>query len=186
MRLAHVNAVGRGATDRLLAAAVARLHAEGLRIAGAVRAIAPGAEAGHCDSALRLLPEGPIVDITQNLGSGSAACRMDTEALELSVAGATERLKTQGADLVVVNKFGISEAEGRGFRTLIAEALGRDVPVLIGVSDVHRDAFDRFAGGMAVALPAEEDAVLAWCLDAIAQSDRDRGGRSLAGSHDDS
>src|SRR6056297_2946659 len=60
MRLAHVNAVRRGATDRILAAAVERLHAEGLRIAGAVRAITPGAEAGHCDSALRLLPEGPV------------------------------------------------------------------------------------------------------------------------------
>ncbi|MEQ8903471.1 MAG: DUF2478 domain-containing protein [Roseovarius sp.] len=183
MRLARVTAEGRGAKDRLLATVVERLHAEGLRIAGAVRAVAPGAEAGHCDSALRLLPEGPVVDITQNLGTGSAACRMDSGALELAVAGATERLKTQGADLVVVNKFGISEAEGRGFRTLIAEALGRHLPVLIGVSDVHREAFDRFAGGMAVALPADEDAVLAWCLDAIPTSDRDMGGCSVSGPH---
>lgn len=167
MQLASVNAKGRGATDRLLTAVVRRLTDNEIRLTGALRAV--GAGAGHCDSALRLLPDGPVIDITQNLGTGSAACRMDAGALELAVAGATERLATQGVDFVVLNKFGISEAEGRGFRTLIAEALGRDVPVLIGVSDVHRAAFDRFAGGMAIELLPEEEAVLAWCRQAITQ-----------------
>ena len=167
MRLACVSAEGRGATDHLLAAIVERMGSEGFRLAGALRAVGPGAGAGHCDSALRLLPDGPVIDITQNLGTGSAACRMDAGALETAAAVATEQLIMQGADLVVLNKFGLSEAEGRGFRTMIAEALGRDLPVLLGVSDVHREAFDRFAGGMAVALPADEDAVLAWCLGAI-------------------
>lgn len=166
MKLASVSAQERGASDRLLAGVVDKLHAEGLRVAGVLRAVDPGSGPGHCSTALRLLPDGPVIDISQNLGTGSAACRMDSGAFELAVADATERLKTLGADLVVLNKFGISEAEGRGFRTLIAEALGRDLPVLIGVPDMHRAAFDRFASGMAVALPAEEDAVFAWCLGA--------------------
>lgn len=178
MQLASVSAEGRGATDRLLAGVVDRLRAEGMRVAGALRAVGPGARTGHCNSALRLLPDGPVIDITQNLGSGSAACRMDAGALELAVADATERLTTQGTDLVVLNKFGLSEAEGRGFRTLIAEALGHDLPVLIGVSDVHRAAFDQFAGGMAVALPADEDAVFAWCLGA-----KPKAGRKLVAQH---
>ncbi|MFB9149901.1 DUF2478 domain-containing protein [Roseovarius ramblicola] len=170
MRLARVSAAGRGATDRLLAAVVARLGREGVQLAGALRAVGSEAGATRCNSALRLLPDGPVIDITQNLGAGSTACRMDAGALETAVAGATERLAMPGADLVVLNKFGVSEAEGRGFRTLVAEALGRGLPVLIGVPDVHRAAFDRFAGGMAVALPADEDAVFAWCREAMRQA----------------
>jgi hypothetical protein len=168
VHLASVTAVARGATDRVLAGVAERLRAEGLRVAGALRAAAPGDGPGHCNSALRLLPDGPVAAITQDLGAGSAACRMDAGALEAAVAEATRRLAAQGADLVVLNKFGISEAEGRGFRTLIAEALGRGVPVLIGVPETHRAAFERFAGGVAVALPAQEEAVLAWCRAAIA------------------
>ena len=81
MRLACVSAEGRGATDHLLAAIVERMGSEGFRLAGALRAVGPGAGAGHCDSALRLLPDGPVIDITQNLGTGSAACRMDAGCL---------------------------------------------------------------------------------------------------------
>lgn len=166
MQLASVGAKGRGATDRLLTNIVERLSADGLRMVGAIRATRPGPESGHCNSALLLLPDGPIVDITQDLGTGSQACRMDSGALEMAVAGATKRLATEHVDLVVLNKFGLSEAEGRGFRTLIAEALERDLPVLIGVSDVQKAAFDRFADGMAVELPPDEDAVFAWCKKA--------------------
>jgi len=167
MVLATVTARERGATDRLLEDVVARLGGDGVRVLGALR---PNARQGgdadgytHCESNLRLLPHGPVVRITQDLGAGSAACRMDAGALEEVVGIATARLDAEGADLVVLNKFGIREAEGHGFRTLIAEALARRVPVLIGLSDTHRAAFEHFADGMATALPPERDAVLAWC-----------------------
>lgn len=166
MQLASVGAKGRGVTDRLLTNIVERLRADGLWMAGAIRATRPSAGSGYCDSALLLLPDGPVIDITQDLGTGSEACRMDAGALEMAVSEATKRLATENVNLVVLNKFGLSEAEGRGFRTLIAEALERDLPVLIGVSDVHKAAFESFTGGMAVQLPPDEDAVFAWCQQA--------------------
>jgi len=169
MQLAGVTGQGRGETDRLLAAVAEHLTQDGFRLAGALRPVSSGVGPGHCDSDLWLLPDGPLMRVTQDLGAGSTACRMDAGAFEETVGLATSRLRAGGADLVMLNKFGISEAEGRGFRTLIAEALGRDLPVLIGVSDVHRAAFDRFAGGMAIELLPEEDAVLAWCHQAITQ-----------------
>ncbi|MDA3888134.1 MAG: DUF2478 domain-containing protein [Allgaiera sp.] len=159
---------GRGMTDRLLVGVAARLIEDGVRVAGALRDIGPSGESGHCETALRLLPEGPVVRITQDLGAGSAACRMDAGALETAVALATTDLAANGADLVVLNKFGISEAEGRGFRALIGEAVANGVPVLVGLSDAHRAAFGRFADGMAIDLPPSEDAVLAWCRAVIA------------------
>jgi len=88
---------------------------------------------------------------------------MDAGAFEDAVGLATTRLKAGGADLVILNKFGLSEAEGRGFRALIADALGIGLPVLIGLSPTHRIAFERFSGGLATSLPSHEDAILAWC-----------------------
>ena len=46
-------------------------------------------------------------------------------------------------------------------KKLIAEALGKDVPVLTGVSETHRAAFEAFTEGMAAILAPEEDAILA-------------------------
>lgn len=157
---------GRGATDRLLSDVVARLTADGLRILGALRAAGPGTAAGHCDSDLWLLPDGPVARITQDLGPGARACRMDAGALEEAVGLATARLAREGADLVVLSKFGLSEAEGRGFRSMIAEAVARGIPVLIGVSGTHRAAFERFAAGMAEELPPDAARVLGWCRKA--------------------
>jgi len=160
MGLAHVTAPGRGATDRLLGDVAGRLAAEGLRVLGALRP-ADGAT-GFCDSDLWLLPDGPRRRITQRLGAGSTACRMDAGALEDAVGQVAARLAATGADILILNKFGLREAEGHGFRALIGAALGQRVPVLIGVSDTHRAAFDLFAGGMATALPPDAAAVAGW------------------------
>ena len=62
-----------------------------------------------------------------------------------------------GADLLIGNRYGKHEAEGRGFRNVIAEALARDVPVLVGLNGQGREAFDAFAGGLATHLPPERD-----------------------------
>lgn len=170
-RLASVSTVGRGATDQLLCAVVEQLQAEGIQVGGALRPQESLGEPSHCNSDLLLLPDGPVARITQDLGAGSTACRMDAGALEEAAATATARLVSGGIDLVVLNKFGISEAEGRGFRGLIVEALSRKLPVLIGVSDAHRVAFESFAGGMATVLTDSETAVMAWCRTAVAHSD---------------
>lgn len=170
MLLASVTAMGGGATDRLLAVVVARLQGKGLRVAGVLRAPREGAETGHCDSDLQLLPDGPVVRITQNLGSGSKSCRMDAGALEDAVGIAMARFSVEGADLVVLNKFGLSEAQGRGFRALLADALLLGIPVLLSVSEKHREAFERFAEGISTDLPPDEDAVVAWCLAAASST----------------
>lgn len=161
--LASVTVGGRGATDRLLSGIVSRLRDEDVRVLGALRPVAPGRAEAQCDSDLLILPDGPVVRITQELGAGSHACRMDAGALEEAVGLATARLVEQGADLVVLNKFGLSEAEGRGFRSMIGVALARGVPVLTGVSETHRAAFETFADGLAETLPDDESAVLDWC-----------------------
>jgi hypothetical protein len=110
---------------------------------------------------IRVLPDGPTLRISQNLGPQARGCRLDTDALETAVALVAARLSA-GADLLILNKFGKHEAEGRGFRDVIATAVAMDVPVLVGLNALNRAAFERFAGGLAIEVPPDPAALRAW------------------------
>jgi len=165
MQLAYVSVSGRGATDRCLSAAVARLREAGIRIAGTVQVNPPRTGRDKCDMDLHVLPDGPVLRISQDLGIAARGCRLDTGSLEDAVAATLLRL--DGAALVVVNKFGKQESEGRGFVPVIADALDRGLPVLVGVNAMNLDGFQSFAGGLARPLPAETEAIVGWALDAV-------------------
>ncbi len=160
MSLAYVSLSGRGETDAFLAAMARRLEDCGFRVAGTVQTNTERDCTHHCDMDVRVLPDGPVIRINQDLGEGSTGCRLDPGALEQAVAEVASRLA--GADLLIVNKFGKHEAEGRGFRHLIAEALATGKPVLLGVNRLNQPAFERFADGLAERLPGSLDAALDW------------------------
>jgi nucleoside-triphosphatase THEP1 len=145
MRVACIMAEGAGQTDRLLHDFATRAAARGLRLCGAVQVNTDCGPGRRCDMDLRVLPDGPVIRISQSLGAGARGCRLDPEALEHAVAGAGARLAA-GADLVIVNKFGRHEAGGRGFRTLIAEALASRVPVVMGVNRLNAARLAGFLG----------------------------------------
>jgi len=63
---------------------------------------------------------------------------------------------------VVVNKFGKQEGAGRGFVPVIAAALERGLPVLVGVNRLNLPAFEAFAGGLAEGLPADPALIASW------------------------
>ena len=161
--LACVAADGRGAVDRLFRDVALRLMAEGWRLAGAVQENCDRDDDEQCDMDIRVLPAGGTYRISQQLGRGSTGCRLNPDALERAVAEATG-LWTSGArpELLIINKFGKMEGEGRGFRDLIARAAAEGVPVLIGVNGLNRDALAAFLGMPPPLLPAEVGAILAW------------------------
>lgn len=168
MQIAVVSAPERGCTDQMLARLAGELLACGVKVAGVVQTNVERAGREHCDMDLRILPSGPLIRISQNLGAASQGCRLDAGALAAAVV-AVERSLADGADLVIVNKFGKHEAEGRGFRHLIGAALAAGIPVLCGISARNRSAFDKFAEGMAVATPADMAQVTHWVRAALAE-----------------
>ena len=161
MQIAYVSASGSGAVDRLVLRLARRLAAMGLRTSGIVQINTERPDSAVCDMDVQVLPDGPVLRISQRLGPGARGCRLEPAALE-EAAGLVLAGLARGADVLIVNKFGKHEADGRGFRPVIAEALALDIPVLVGVSASNRDAFLAFAGEMAVALPPEDDALLGW------------------------
>lgn len=154
MRIAYTIAPGRGDTDLLLQQLATSLAKTGIKACGVVQINSMRHDFGPCDMDVKVLPDGPVLRISQSLGSESRGCRLDPAALEEAVALSAAELK-RGADVLIVNKFGKHEAEGRGFRTLIADALGREVPVLAGVNALNIEAFKEFVQGVAICLPSE-------------------------------
>ena len=166
MMLAFTMAPGRGDTDLILEGLAADLAARGLRCCGTVQINTECVDTGPCDMDVRVLPDGPVLRISQDLGPSARGCRLDPATLERAVGLVAARLAS-GADRLIINKFGKHEAEGRGFRDVIAQAVAMDVPVLVGLNAVNRKAFEAFAGGMAIQLPPERAALEHW-VDGVA------------------
>lgn len=149
MSIAYTMAPGRGDIDQLLFGVAQSLIRDGFRPAGIVQINTECADAGPCDMDVKVLPDGPVIRISQTLGRGARGCRLDPDALETAVAMVEAEL-ARDADCLIVNKFGKHEAEGRGLRPTIAEAVAREIPVLAGLNALNRDAFMEFSGGMAI------------------------------------
>lgn len=164
MNIAYTVAPGRGDTDQLLFALAQSLASQGLRACGTVQTNTDCGDSNLCDMDVQVLPDGPVLRISQNLGKDAKGCRLDPEALETAV-GLVGPTLDNGADVLIVNKFGKHEADGRGFRDLIADALSRDIPVIVGVNRLNEQPFQDFTGGCAVEIAPDQDALLAWLSD---------------------
>lgn len=164
MKLGYVSIQGRGETDRFLAEVAAALQEAGLRLAGTVQTNTERANRRKCDMDLIVLPDGPTIRISEDRGALARGCILDSDALEQTVVQVAQRL--DGADLLIVNKFGKREGEGRGLIPVIGEALGRGIPVLVGVNGLNLPDFLAFADGLAEGLPADVAKVADWCLAA--------------------
>lgn len=168
MHIGVVTAQGRGATDELLSALVARVESD-LRLVGVVQTNTDRPDCVGCDMDVRVLPGQRVLRISQSLGPEATGCRLDTAVLEDAV-GLVSAALAEGADLLILNKFGKHEAAGRGFRPVIAAAMEAGIPVLTGVNETNRAAFDAFTGGMAEPLDPTLEMVSAWVSGVVAKA----------------
>ncbi|MEO0864723.1 MAG: DUF2478 domain-containing protein [Pseudomonadota bacterium] len=168
MQIGYTVAPGRGDTDLLLAGLADALAARDVRTVGTVQINTECEGEGPCDMDVRVLPDGPVLRISQTLGAGARGCRLDPGALETAIGLCEARL--DGAGILIVNKFGKQEALGRGFRGLIGDALAQGIPVLVGLNRLNQDAFHDFTGNAAVEIAPNETALLAWVDEVLAQT----------------
>jgi len=145
--------------DLVLSEFAADLNARGYRAVGLVQ------HGHHCADrsglSAKLVHSGKQLELLQDLGACATGCRLDVGQLLDAGAQVADAID-QGADLLVVNRFGRQEREGKGLCWLIERALGADIPVVIAVPS-HRFAdWIRFADGMSVKLRCDREALDAW------------------------
>lgn len=166
MHIAYTMAPGRGDTDLLLHQVAQAIIKAGYRPAGTAQINTERPDAGPCDMDVLVLPKGPTLRISQSLGREARGCRLDPEALETAVGLVQTRLPA--SDCLIVNKFGKHEADGRGFRAVIGDALALELPVLVGVNALNADAFLEFSGGIAKRMEPRAYDIEQWLLSSIA------------------
>jgi nucleoside-triphosphatase THEP1 len=91
------------------------------------------------------ISSGRAIPISEDRGPGARGCRIDEAELLSAMISALGQLQAK-PDILIINKFGKTEAEGRGFRPLIAEAVEQGVPVLIAVPWRNVESWRLFAG----------------------------------------
>lgn len=145
--------------DALLSAFSAELIASGHRVAGLVQL------GQHCSDrrelSARLIHTGEEVGLFQDLGACSRGCRLDVgRLLEAGhkIAGAIDH----GADLVIVNRFGRQESEGKGLIDVIERALSADIPVVVAVPVKRFADWIKFSDGMSVKLHCDRPSLQSW------------------------
>ena len=145
--------------DRLLREFAADLNAGGYRAVGLVQL------GHHCVDAPKLsamlVHTGEELPLFQNLGACASGCRLDVGQL-LDAGAQVASAIDQGADLVIVNRFGRQEREGKGLAYLIERALSVDIPVVIAVPSHGFADWIKFVNGMSVKLHCNRDSLDAW------------------------
>lgn len=104
--------------------------------------------------------------LSQDLGSGSEACRLDPAALA-HASSAVQQAIEQGAQLLLFNKFGAQEAGGEGLRDEMALAVVAGRPILTAVGERFMEEWERFTGGEWTRLNPDLAEVRAWCEQAM-------------------
>lgn len=146
--------------DALMLRIAARLGESAVRLGGVVQHQRAASDCA-CEMSLEELSSGRRIAISQNLGPGSASCRLDPAAM--AEAAVLVRHSMAGEiDLFIFNKFGGQEVAGSGLRAEMAEVAASGRPLLTTVRRDHLPAWTLFTGGEGRLLPADEAAVMAW------------------------
>ena len=152
--------------DALLAEIVVQQRRAGRRVRGLLM-MHRGASEG-CAGDMVLVDIEKRDEYLVSLPTGGGSCRADVQGF----ASASRVLKNaieESPDLVVCNRFGSLEAEGKGFVAELLDVMACGIPLLTAVAASRVDAWQRFSGGARL-LPARSDDVSAWLKSTLAAS----------------
>jgi nucleoside-triphosphatase THEP1 len=147
--------------DAIFKVLVSRCRALGLSLAGVLQHQAFEGADRRCDVLLEDLTSGHRTALFENRGPGARGCRLDEAALAEATARVEGSLEN-APHLLVLNKFGKVECDSGGLRDLIASAIDRGIPVIIGVPKRNLDAWRSFAGEFAIELSDDTREVERW------------------------
>jgi hypothetical protein len=148
------------APDQPLADFIEAKRSRAVRIGGLVQEDGDALRAPR-DVAVRDIATGESLPIMQELGADATGCSVDPSAIA-AAAQMLARAIAARPQLLVVNRFGRLEAEGRGMRVEIAQALIDEIPLIVCVPRRYLDAWNAFADGLDAQIPPLRAAIEAW------------------------
>jgi hypothetical protein len=145
--------------DEVLLGFCAVLKGEGFRPVGLV-------QHGHCqgnqsDLSALLIHTSEKIRLFQDLGTCSTGCRLDVGQL-ITAGSRVVTAIDHGADLVVINRFGKLEREGKGLSFLIELAMSAGIPAVIAVPENRFPDWVTYSEGMSVKLGCDQASLHRW------------------------
>ena len=135
-----------GADVAAIADAIVRRWADaGLKACGLIERQIPRPGRRRCDMRVTELASGAEITISHDRGALARGCMLDSDGL-LRASALVQQALAQGAERAMFNKFGKSEAEGRGLRDAIADAMSRGVPTIVFTPRRNLAEWRAFAG----------------------------------------
>jgi hypothetical protein len=147
--------------DRLLVDFTEDLRRLGVRTAGLVQLDSWMAQWGDREVRTVVLSSREVIPVAHERNLGETGCGLDCRKLA-SIAKMIEAAIQDGADLVVINRFGKLEATGKGLIELIQQAADADIPALIAVPEHRFAGWIKYSAGMSVRLPCRRAALDRW------------------------
>lgn len=136
------------AADQLISELGYKARDAGIAVAGIVQHNHFIRDRTKCDMEVEELASGIVLKISEDRGKEARGCRLDRGALSEAAALLSASIEN-GPELVILNKFGKTEAEGRGLRDTLAQAVQLGMPVIVGVPFRNIEQWRIFAEGLA-------------------------------------
>lgn len=133
----------------LLATFARAVEEEGYVVRGLIQCPRTGVQGSRRGLDLVDMHSGRRYAITQELGPGSCACRVDPQGIAEASAVLRNAIDER-ADLVVVNRFGKLETHGAGLAAEMLAVMAAGIPLLTMVDEMSLGRWQAFTGGSLV------------------------------------
>lgn len=144
------------------------LTVQGARLGGLLQVI-EGKHGGNCATSVKVfdLRTRKSFNIWEDRGACAKGCRLN-ERILMESSSVVEEAITDRVDLLIINRFGRAESEGRGLLDYFSKAALAGIPVLTAVRAPYDEAWRRYHEGSATELPFDHNAACSWARLAIA------------------
>lgn len=153
--------------DDVLRWAIGTLQSHGITFGGIMHSDSPPGMAGRRMMRVENIATGELLQISQDRGPQAQGCCLDTAALSAASRPVRDAM-AQHVDVLVINRFGEQEANGRGLRAEFADAAIAGFVVVTVMKPDFLDAWMDFAGEFGTVLRPDPAAVSDWIIKAVA------------------
>ncbi len=151
------------AADQIISNLGYKIRDAGIAVAGLVQHNKFIRERTRCNMELEELASGIVLKISEDRGEEARGCRIDRGAMSEAANLLSSSLERE-PDLLILNKFGKLEAEGRGLRDILSDAVQLGVPIVVGVPYRNIEQWRAFTGGLAEECPIDFNRGREWLL----------------------